>query len=226
MAAIRSTAQPTTVPASESDSESRRWLTVLDADAADRERGVAELHSMLVRVARAEVHRRAPRLAISGPEADDLAHHAAADAVLAVLAKLDTFRGESRFTTWAYRFVILEVSSKIGRHFWQHPTVAMDSERWERLPDRFGIDPSDNAQARDLIDALRRAIEQDLTPHQRRVFVAIVLDAVPVEAVALELRSNRNAIYKTMFDARGKLRAALAANGYLRDDTATTGGRA
>ncbi len=133
---------------------------------------------------------------------------------------------QDRFTTWAYKFVILEVSGKLGRHFWRRPTVPVDTEQWERLPERFGIDPAAHAQARDLIEALRLAIETDLTPHQRRVFVAIVLNAVPLDAVVLELGSNRNAIYKTMFDARGKLRAVLAANGYLHDATATGGRQA
>jgi RNA polymerase sigma-70 factor (ECF subfamily) len=218
VAATRSTTQPTSgrsAPNRETDPESGRWLTILREDEPGRDQGIAELYAMLLRAARAEVSRRADRFTISGPEADDLAHHAAADAALAILAKLATFRGESRFSTWAYRFVILEVSTKIGRHVWQRPTVALDREQWERLPERFGIDPSVHAQARDLLTALRRAIEEDLTPHQRRVFVAIVLNAVPLDAVALELGSNRNAIYKTMFDARGKLRAALAANGYL-----------
>lgn len=229
MAATRSTTQPTTaatLPGRVSDPESRRWLAVLHVEAPNREQGIAELHALLVRVARAEVHRRADRLTISGPEADDLAHHAAADATVAILGKLDTFRGESRFTTWAYKFVILEVSGKIGRHFWRRPTGPVDTEQWERLPERFGIDPAAHAQARDLIEALRLAIETDLTPHQRRVFVAIVLNAVPLDAVVLELGSNRNAIYNTMFDARGKLRAVLAANGYLHDATATDGRQA
>ncbi len=228
MAATRAAAQPAfpeLTPHREPDPESSGWLSVLREDAPDRQQGIAKLHAMLVRAARAEVSRRASGFMIGGPESDDLAHHAAADAVLAILAKLDTFRGESRFTTWAYRFVILEVSAKIGRHMWQRPTVAMDNEQWDRLPERFGIDPSVHAQARDLLTALRHAIEQNLTPHQRRVFIAIVLNAVPLDAVTLELGSNRDAIYKTMFDARGKLRAALAANGYLNDDTDSDEGR-
>jgi RNA polymerase sigma-70 factor (ECF subfamily) len=135
--------------------------------------------------------------------------------MLAITAKLGQFRGESRFTTWAYRFVILEVSTKIGRHFWQRPTVALEAEDWDRLPDAFGLNPAEHAQWNDLISALRRAVEEKLTERQRRVFVAIVLNGVPLDALVVELGSSRNAIYKTMFDARGKLRAALAANGYL-----------
>jgi RNA polymerase sigma-70 factor (ECF subfamily) len=63
-------------------------------------------------------------------------------------------------------------------------------------------------------------VDDELTPRQRQVFVAIVLNDVPLDALALELASNRNAIYKMLFDARRKLRAALAANGYLSHDIA------
>jgi len=180
---------------------------------------VARLHEMLVRIARGEVRRRGLRLRITGPELDDLAYQAAADALLAITAKLGQFRGESRFTTWAYKFVIFEVSAKIGRHFWRNPGVPLDGEDWDRLPDRFGFDPAWEAEWRDLLAALRRAVDQELSPRQRRVFVAIVLHGVPLDTLVLELASNRNAIYKTLFDARRKLRAALAANGHMGDDT-------
>jgi RNA polymerase sigma-70 factor (ECF subfamily) len=172
----------------------------------------------LLRIARGEVARRGPRLRLTGPELDDLAYQAAADALVAITGKLGQFRGESRFTTWAYKFVILEVSAKIGRHFWRHPSVRLDAEDWDRLPDRFGFDPAREAEWRDLLAALHRAVDQELTARQRRVFVALVLNAVPLDTLVIELGTNRNAIYKTLFDARRKLRAALAANGYIGDD--------
>ncbi|MDQ6778322.1 MAG: sigma-70 family RNA polymerase sigma factor, partial [Actinomycetota bacterium] len=152
---------------------------------------------------------------IAGAELDDLAHQAASDALLAIDAKLDGFRGESRFTTWAYRFVVFEVSNKVGRHFWRHPTATLDSEDWERLPDRFGLDPADRAEWGDMLSALRQAVDENLSDRQRRVFVAIVLKGIPLDVLVAELDTNRNAIYKTMFDARRKLRAALVAIGHL-----------
>jgi RNA polymerase sigma-70 factor (ECF subfamily) len=194
------------------------WVRALSASGAEREQAAARLHEMLLRVARAEARRRCGRLRISGPELDDLAHQAAADAIVAIIAKIGEFRGESRFTTWAYKFVMFEVSGKIGRHFWRRPQVPMDTADWDQLPDRFGMDPARESEWRDLAAALRRAVEQDLTEHQRRVFIAIVLDAVPLDALAVELGSSRNAIYKTMFDARRKLRASLVANGYLQEN--------
>ena len=155
---------------------------------------------------------------ITGPELEDLAYQAAADALVAITGKLGQFRGDSRFTTWAYKFVIFEVSAKIGRHFWRHPSVPLDAEDWDRLPDRFGFGPAQEAEWRDLLAALRRAVDTELTPRQRQVFVAIVLNDIPLDALVAELASNRNAIYKMLFDARRKLRAALAANGYLGEE--------
>ena len=199
------------------DPESAEWLRVLAGTDPRREAALARLHKMLLRIAHGEVRRRGPRLRVTGPELDDLAYQAAADALVAITGKLGQFRGESRFTTWAYKFVIFEVSAKIGRHFWRNPAVALDAEDWDRLPDRFGFGPAREAEWRDLLAALRRAVDEQLTAHQRMVFVAIVLNGVPLDTLVIELDSNRNAIYKTLFDARRKLRAALVANGYIDD---------
>ncbi len=200
------------------DAESAEWLRALAGTGPPREAALVRLHGMLVRIARAEVARRGPRLRITGPELDDLAYQAAADALLAITGKIGQFRGESRFTTWAYKFVIFEVSAKIGRHFWRHPTVPLDAENWDRLPACFGFDPAQESEWRDLLGALRRAVDTELTPRQRRIFVAVVLNDVPLDTLVLELASNRNAIYKMLFDARRKLRACLVANGYLGHD--------
>jgi RNA polymerase sigma-70 factor (ECF subfamily) len=206
-------------PSPELDPGSQQWIQMLRGPGPHREEGLARLHALLLRIARGEMRRRGGRLQITGPELDDLAYQAAADALLAIVGKLGQFRGESRFTTWAYKFVIFEVSAKIGRHFWMNPAVPMDAGDWERLPDRFGLDPARETERRDLARAVRRAADEHLTPRQRQIFVAVVLNGVPMDALVAELGSTRNAIYKTMFDARRKLRAALAANGYLDDET-------
>ena len=193
-------------------------MAALQGPGAGRDDAVARLHEALLRVARSELHRRHGQLNVAGPELDDLAHQAAADAMLAIMAKLDQFRGESKFTTWAYKFVMFEVSAKVGRHFWRTPPVALTTEDWDRLPDRFGFDPAGESERRDFVRAVRRAVQEDLTEHQRQIFVTLVLDGVPLDALAEKLGSSRNAIYKTMFDARRKLRASLVANGYLHDE--------
>lgn len=198
-----------------SDPASARWIADLTGD--ERAEAEARLHRLLLNVARRELIRRQAHLSwLAGPELGDLAHQAAADAMLAILRKLPTFRGESRFTTWAYRFAILEVSAKLGRHHRRvHPDVSLDHESWERLPDRFGIDPGEHAEGAELARAVRHAVEETLTVHQRRLFTAIVLDAMPLDAVTNSLGTNRNAVYKTLFDARRKIRAYLVAGGYL-----------
>jgi RNA polymerase sigma-70 factor (ECF subfamily) len=204
------------------DPDTRQWLHDLDAANPRRSDALSRLHKNLLRAAHAEIGRRRASHPLGGPELEDLAHQAADDALVAITAKLAEFRGESRFTTWAYRFVILEVSSKLGRHFWRRPTVVMEPDDWERFPDRGGIHPDDHAERVELVAAVRLAVTEELTEHQRQVFVALVVDGVPLDALAVRLGSNRNAIYKTMFDARRKLRAALVANGHL--ESATPGG--
>jgi RNA polymerase sigma-70 factor (ECF subfamily) len=201
------------------DPDSGQWIRELSGAGPQREAALARLHDLLLRIARNELQRRGSRLRITGPELDDLGYQAAADALLAIIVKLGQFRGESKFTTWAYKFVILEVSAKIGRHFWATPAVPMDAEDWERLPDRLGLDPARETERRELAGAVRRAVDEHLTLRQRQIFVALVINGVPMDALVAELGSTRNAIYKTMFDARRKLRDALAANGYLNDQT-------
>jgi RNA polymerase sigma-70 factor (ECF subfamily) len=202
-------------PGGAPDAESAEWVQSLQRSGAEGDAALQRLHVLLLRAARAELKRRASRNLIGGAELDDLAHQACADAMVAITAKLDQFRHESRFTTWAYRFVILEVSNKLGRHFWNSPQLSIDEEDWDRLPGSLGFDPHDRAEWQELIDALRRAIDETLTPYQRRLFVAIVLNGVPADALAVELDSSRNAIYKALFDARRKLRQTLVANGYM-----------
>jgi RNA polymerase sigma-70 factor, ECF subfamily len=202
----------------ELDAESADWLRRLSAGAgALRQQAERELHARLVRIALAEVSRRSASTPVAGPELTDVAHQAADDAMLAILAKLADFRGESRFITWAYRFVILEVSSKLGRHYWRNPPVMLDAAQWERLPDRLGIDPARHAESAGILAEVRRVVEDELTAHQRRVFVAVVVDGIPLDALAARLSLQRNAIYKVIFDARRKIRRALVANGYLED---------
>jgi len=196
------------------DGDSARWIAALAPGAPGREAAVGRLHGLLLRVARSELRRRQGRWGIDGPELEDLAHQAAGDALLALLAKLEQFRGESRFTTWAYRFVVLEVSMKLGRHFWRRAAAHATDEDWALVPDRLGMSPHARAEWHDMVGELARAVDEELTPRQRHVFGAIVLRGTPLDALVVELGTTRGAIYKAMFDARRKLRAVLAANGY------------
>ena len=202
----------------ELDAESADWLRRLSAsDGAPRVEAERELYARLVRIALAEVNRRSGSTPVTGQELTDVAHQAAGDAMLAILAKLADFRGESRFITWAYRFVILEVSAKLGRHYWRHAPVTLDAGQWERLPDRFGIDPMRQAEAAGILAEVRRVVEEELTAHQRRIFVAVVVDQIPRDALVAELGLQKSAIYKVIFDARRKIRRALVAKGYIEE---------
>jgi RNA polymerase sigma-70 factor (ECF subfamily) len=195
------------------DSETAEWLASLRD--SRRDEAIGRLHDLLLRAARSEIRRRNIGGQITGPEVDDLAHQATADAVLLITDRIDEFRGESRFTTWAYKFVIFEVSNKLGRHFWKHRRASSGPVEWDRLPDRLGTRPADAAEFQDLIAAVRAAAETCLTQRQRDVFIAIVVEGVPLDALVLRLGTTRNAIYKVMFDARQKLRRELVNGGYI-----------
>ncbi len=165
-----------------------------------REAAIADLHALLLRAARFELGRR-------GLSDDDLATEAADDALMAVLAKLDQFRGASRFTTWVYKFALLEAGVKARRRAWRGREVAIDEERWPQIPDG-ALSAHERLEQAELLRAIQRAVRSDLTPHQREVFVALALNGVPIDVLADRLGSTRGALYKTLHDARRKLRDA------------------
>ena len=190
--------------------QSRAWLSALRGQGADRERAVAELHGLLLRASRFELSRRRAALSfVRGEELDDIAMQAANDALMAVLAKLDDFRGESRFTTWAYKFALLEAGVKLRRRAWQGREVLLEPDSWDRFADHSNTVHEDLEQT-ELLGALRGAIEETLTPHQREVFSALALNEVPADVLAERLGTTRGALYKTLHDARQKLRRELA----------------
>ena len=193
--------------------ETEAWLASLSADGPRRDEAVARLHALLLRAARFEVGRRRAALAhVRGEELEDLATQAADDALMAVLSKLDTFRGASRFTTWAYKFALLEAGVKLRRRAWQGHEVVLAEEGWPSFADP-GASAHERLEQGELLDALRRAVNGALTPHQREVFVALALNGVPIDVLAERLDTNRGALYKTLHDARRKLRRELAAAG-------------
>jgi RNA polymerase sigma factor (sigma-70 family) len=197
------------------DRENARWVHALATAGPGRDAACSELYPLLVRIGRAEARRRAPLLRLDGPELEDIAHQAAADALMAICDRLDRFRGEARFTTWASKFVIFNVATKMNRHFWRRHEVPYDQEDWSRLASRFDSSPEDEVQVRDFAAAVSSAVHESLSDRQRLVFVATVLNGMPIDVLAHELGSTRNALYKVLFDARKKLRAALEAGGYL-----------
>ena len=192
------------------DRDSAEWLRGLNAEGPAREEAVTRLHSLLLRVARSEAARRSAGLPERGrEEVDDLCHQAASDAAMVILRKLPEFRGDSRFTTWACKFALFEISTRLRRHAWRHRRIDPDEQVWERL-----VDSAPPTQARlehaETLECLKRAIRDDLTDRQRLVFQAAVLEEVPIDVLADRLDSTRGAIYKILYDSRGRLRKAIA----------------
>ena len=194
------------------------WVDALRADGAERDEALAALHDLLLRAARFEIGRRRAALAhVRGEDIDDLALQAADDAMVAVLSKLDTYRGASRFTTWAYKFALLEAGVKVRRRAWQGREVVLEPESWPAFADE-GASVERSQEAAELLTELQRAVREELTPHQREVFTALALNGVPIDVLSERLGSTRGALYKTLHDARRKLRAALAASGHIEED--------
>jgi RNA polymerase sigma-70 factor, ECF subfamily len=204
--------------------DSEAWLAALRGPTAAREEAIAQLHAMLLRGARFELHRRRESLGhVPAAEWDDLATQAADDALVAILAKLDSFRGASRFTTWAYKFVLLEAGVKARRRAWHGREVPLHDDEW-LAPRDLGPSAQERVEGGELLQAIGEAIQQTLTPHQRAVFCALALNGVPIDVLAERLDSTRGALYKTLHDARRKLRASLADAGFGVETTTPLGG--
>jgi RNA polymerase sigma-70 factor (ECF subfamily) len=195
------------------DDDSREWLSSLRATGAVREVAIERLHALLLRAARFEVSRRRPTLPhLRGNEFDEIALEAADDALMSVLARLDDFRGASRFTTWVYKFALLEAAVKLRRRAWQGREVPLEPETWS-LFSSSALEPGEQAEQSELLTTIQGAIDEVLTPHQRRVLVALALNGVPIDVLAERLNTSRGALYKTLHDARRKLRTHLEESG-------------
>ena len=219
----RSEAPPVAGP----DAESRAWVLALRAEAPRREEASRRLHNLLLRAARFDISRRRGSLPhLRGGDLDDLAHQAADDALFAILAKLDTYRGDSRFTTWAYKFALLEAAVKLRRRAWQGREVPIEPEQWSMLASR-GKSAAGEAESNELLASISSAIETELSPRQREVLVAVALNDVPIDVLAERLNTTRGALYKTIHDARKKLRSRLADAGlrFEEDELEPTGPR-
>jgi RNA polymerase sigma-70 factor (ECF subfamily) len=198
------------MPEAALDQESAAWVGDLAADSPARDAAAARLHALLLRVARAECSRRKATIPDRGhEELDDLCVQAANDALLGILRKLTEYRGEARFTTWACKFAIFEISTRLRRHAWRERQLTTDEGIWETLPDSA---PPALAvlQGSETLARLQHAVREELTQRQRQVFQAAVLEEVPIDVLAERMNSTRGAVYKILHDARTKLRRALA----------------
>jgi RNA polymerase sigma-70 factor (ECF subfamily) len=199
------------------DSESQAWLDDLRGDGPRHDAAVARLRELLVRAARFEIARRRPALPhLRGGELADIAEEAADDAAVSVLSRLDDFRGASRFTTWAYKFALLEAAVKLRRRAWQGRELPLEPESWTLVPSREP-GPAETAEQGALLAAIQEGIETVLTSRQRTVLVALALTGVPIDVLAERLDTTRGALYKTVHDARRKLRTHLTKAGFDLD---------
>jgi RNA polymerase sigma-70 factor (ECF subfamily) len=204
-------------PARRLDEESRSWLRDLRADGAIRDEAISRLHALLLRAARFEVSRRRATLPhLRGNDLDDLANMAADDALVSVLERLDDFRGASRFTTWVYKFALLEAAVRIRKRAWQGREVPLEPESWTMLSSHT-LEPDAGAEQSELLGLVQHAIGEVLTPHQRQVLVALAVDGTPIDVLAESLDTTRGALYKTLHDARRRLRKHLEERGLPLD---------
>ena len=192
------------------DPESRVWLETLRSDGVHYDAAIMRLHSLLLSEARYQVRRRTAALAHpSGRDLDDLAMQAADDALVAILGKLDRFRGDALFTTWARRFAELEVPGKIRQRLGHARETPTETEMLQLGPAR-DEDAQAISEATDLADLLGELIVHDLTSHQREVLVALAIDGADPKDLATRIDSSQGALYKTLHDARRKLKRGLA----------------
>ena len=201
-------------PAAPLDVDSREWPRALRAAGRTGEEAVARLHAMLLRAARFEVARRRSSLPhLRGDEFDEIALEAADDALVSVLRRLDDFRGESRFSTWVYKFALLEAAVRLRKRAWQARELPVEPETWNLFAN-LDLELDAQIEQRELLSALQTAIADALTPHQRQVLVALALNGVPIDVLAERLETTRGALYKTLHDARHKLRRHLGERGF------------
>jgi RNA polymerase sigma-70 factor (ECF subfamily) len=188
------------------------WIDQLSATGPRHDAAVARLHDLMLRSAWHQVNRMPESATLGSRRREEVVHAAADEATMSVLARLDAFEGRSRFTTWAYKFGILHAGVEVRRSAWRDREIDLDSVPEPSAP---GTGPEGYLEARDLSDALSRAMATALTPHQRRVALALLIEHVPIDVLAERLGTTRNALYKTLHDARKALRSQLVDQGLL-----------
>ncbi|MGB0091215.1 MAG: hypothetical protein WBP81_01550 [Solirubrobacteraceae bacterium] len=120
-------------------------------------------------------------------------------------ARLDDYRFESRLTTCAYKFAILHAAVRARRRAWQNRELPVDPHAWSPLSTDM-VDPLADLETKARLRAVTAAIQTELSPHQREVLTSLVLADVPIDVLAERMSTTRGALYKTLHDARRKLR--------------------
>jgi RNA polymerase sigma-70 factor (ECF subfamily) len=192
------------------------WVEALTSTGPEQTRAMRRLHELMVRAAAHQVWRMRGALPDTSPgTVDVIVNQAADEAMTCLLGKLHTFEGRSRFTTWAFKFAVLQAATDVRRMQWQHAEVELRDLELDTLATGSHDGVEQHAEGNDLARAVARAMRTVLTPHQRRVAIALLVDGVPIDVLAERLGTTRGALYKTVHDARTRLRAELTATGYL-----------
>ncbi len=186
------------------------WLK--DLQGPDKEAAIADLRAFLVRGLTFALASRIK----TGLEV--LVEDFVQDAILRILDKLDTFRGESRFTTWAQKVAVRVAFTELRRQRWKDIALAdlVPDESSDYTPPVLA-DPSPDPEKRAsqvmMAEMVHQMIEEDLTERQREAMVAIILGGMPLEEVADRMDTNRNALYKLIHDARKRMQKSLQQRG-------------
>lgn len=190
------------------------WLAALRGPHQDK--ALADLRLLLVRGLRAALTKQGK---VSQQDLEDFAQ----DALLRILDALDSFRGEARFTTWAYRIAIHTALGELRRRRWRDVSLEDLSGTTDPtfVPDTLADDafsPEEVALQRMVLETMRRAIEEDLTDRQRQALIAVRVHGMPIAEVARRMGTNPNALYKLLHDARQRLQRALRERELPRDE--------
>jgi len=183
------------------------WLAALCGP--DRDGALADLRGLLVRSLK---YGLAGWSGVDEATVDDLTQ----DALLKILDRLDSFRGESHFTTWARKIAINGAFTELRRRRWREVSLdeMIELAETDFIPQRLadpGARTDKQATQRIFLSTLRRIIDEELTDRQRQALVAVYIHGVPLEEVARRMGTNRNALYKLLHDARQRLKKWLMA---------------
>lgn len=196
------------------------WLRELRASGDEQAAALADLRGYLVRAARYALHRsRGGLVQLSPSGVDQLAEDCAQDALMAILQHLGEFRGDSRFTTWAYKFAINMALAASRREAWKD--VSLDAlldnatrSTWLTEAESLAGNPEQTARRAEAWAVIRQVTDHELTERQRQALKALVFDEVPLDELVRHWGSTRNAIYKLLHDARRRLKTQLEARGF------------
>jgi RNA polymerase sigma-70 factor, ECF subfamily len=194
------------------------WLAALRAGGRVQEQAFAELRLLMLRAIKAFLARK-PAAAYADDVLPQIAEDCAQESVLIVQAKLDDFRGDSQFTTWAYIIAIRVVLGELRRRRWR--ATALDEAVLGQALPSWPIDdpgPERGLAQRQAWALLGGLIETEITPLQRKALIAHAFQDMPLDLVAEWLGTNRNSLYKLIHDARKRLKAALLSRGVSHRD--------